>query len=73
MDVIERDELKRLREKFIEGIRVALTKMEGETIPIGTKGTVRYVDDIGTIHVNWDNGSTLGVAYGVDKVIVIEN
>ncbi|MBE7114637.1 DUF4314 domain-containing protein [Bacillus paranthracis] len=73
MDVIERDELKRLREKFVDGTRVALSKMDGETIPIGTKGTVRFVDDIGTIHVNWDTGSTLGVAYGVDKVIVIEN
>ena len=34
--------------------------------PIGTKGTVTHVDDIGTIHVAWDNGSSLGVAYGVD-------
>ena len=34
--------------------------------PIGTLGTVVGVDSIGTIHVNWDNGCGLGVAYGED-------
>lgn len=34
--------------------------------PIGTKGTVRGVDDIGSIMVRWDNGCTLSVAYGED-------
>ena len=32
----------------------------------GCKGTVKGVDDIGTIHVQWDCGSSLGVAYGED-------
>ena len=35
--------------------------------PIGTKGTVRGVDDIGSIMVSWDNGSSLSVAYGEDS------
>ena len=30
-------------------------------IPEGTKGTVLVVDDTGTIHVKWDNGSSLGI------------
>ena len=34
----------------------------------GLKGTVLSVDDIGTIHVAWDNGSSLGVVYGVDVI-----
>ena len=34
----------------------------------GDRGTVRFVDDTGTIHVRWDNGEGLGVIYGVDKV-----
>jgi len=33
----------------------------------GTQGTVIDVDDIGTIHVLWDSGSTLGVVYGEDS------
>jgi len=26
-----------------------------------------FVDDIGSIHVRWDNGSTLAIAYGIDS------
>lgn len=35
---------------------------------IGTKGTVKGVDDIGSIMVSWDNGSSLNVVYGEDFV-----
>lgn len=59
--------LKSLREKFPQGTRVKLMSMADRFAPpIGTLGTVMFVDDIGTIHVKWDNGSTLGVAYGED-------
>lgn len=34
--------------------------------PVGTKGTVRGVDDIGSIMVAWDNGCGLSVAYSED-------
>ncbi len=27
----------------------------------GSKGTVNLIDAFGTIHVKWDNGSTLGL------------
>jgi hypothetical protein len=27
----------------------------------GTKGTISFVDDMGTIFVNWDDGSSLGM------------
>jgi hypothetical protein len=39
--------------------------------PVGTRGTVRGVDDIGSIMVNWDNGSGLSVAYGEDYAVKI--
>ena len=38
------------------------------TPPKGTKGTVRGVDDTGSLLVDWDNGSGLNVIYGIDKV-----
>ena len=60
-------ELESLRQQFPVGARVVLEKMEDEQAPpIGTKGTVRGVDDIGSIMVKWDNGSSLNVAYGGD-------
>lgn len=33
----------------------------------GAAGTVRLVDSVGTVHVLWDNGSTLGLIPGEDK------
>lgn len=45
------------------GKRVALIRCNDpyEVIPVGTQGVVTKVDDAGTIHVDWDNGSTLGL------------
>lgn len=37
----------------------------------GTEGTVRMVDDLGTIHVQWDDGSTLGLVPGEDAWEVV--
>ena len=58
----------RLRIEYPVGTRVELTSMEDEyrKLKPGERGTVTGVDDIGTIHVNWDCGSCLGVAYGED-------
>lgn len=58
-----------LREQFPEGTRVALVHMGDDPyskLSPGDRGTVRYVDDAGTIHVRWDCGSGLGLAYGED-------
>lgn len=35
--------------------------------PSGLEGTVTMVDDLGTVHVRWDNGSTLGLVPGEDR------
>ena len=67
MRVISKEALQALRERFPKGTRVELVQMDDpQAPPIGTKGTVIGVDDIGTIHVKWDSGSGLGVAYGED-------
>ncbi len=60
--------LAQLREQFPRGTRVELVKMDDpQAPPIGTKGTVRGVDDIGSVMVAWDNGCGLSVAYGEDS------
>lgn len=57
-----------LRERFPVGCRVELLEMDDpQAPPVGTLGTVIGVDAVGTIHVDWDNGSGLGLAYGVDN------
>lgn len=67
MRVISKEALQALRERFPRGTRVELVKMDDpQAPPVGTKGTVRGVDDIGSILVAWDNGCGLSAAYGED-------
>lgn len=67
---ISKSELEHLRKEFPIGEKVILTKMDDpQAPPIGTVGTVRFVDDLGTIFVDWATGSGLGVVYGQDKCI----
>lgn len=63
-----------IRAAHPQGTRVELVSMSDPytTLQPGDKGTVSTVDDIGTIFVKWDNGSTLGVAYGEDRVRRVE-
>lgn len=67
MRMISKEALQALRAAFPKGTRVELVQMDDpQAPPIGTKGTVRGVDDIGSIMVSWDNGCGLSVAYGED-------
>lgn len=61
-----------LRERFPQGARVELLRMDDpQAPPIGTKGTVRGVDDTGSIMVAWDTGNSLHVLFGVDECRII--
>lgn len=73
MTNISREELEALKSEFTKGTRVRLLELNDDYryIPPNTEGTVRNVDDTGTIHVSWDNLFVLGVIYGVDRVEVI--
>lgn len=72
--MISKEALHTLRERFLRGTRVELVKMDDpQAPPIGTKGIVLGVDDIGSVMVAWDNGSRLSVVYGEDSCRVISN
>lgn len=72
MKVIDSKALEKLRKMYPIGAKVELVKMDDIQIPsVGTKGVVELIDDIGTIHIKWENGSSLGVVYGVDVCRVI--
>lgn len=59
--------VKILRTAYPKGSRVELVQMDDiQAPPLGTQGTVQGVDDIGTIMVDWDNGSHLGAVLGAD-------
>ena len=63
-----RETVERIRQEYPVGCRVELLRMDDpQAPPIGTPGTVRGVDDSGSIMVRWDTGGSLHVLYGVDE------
>ena len=63
--------VERLWEQYPPRTRVELMRMDDpyrRKLKTGCRGTVQLVDSIGTIHVAWDCGSSLGVVYGEDEV-----
>lgn len=67
------EEIQNIKETYTKGTKVQLIKMYDLTNPVlsGTMGVVDFVDDIGTIHVNWETGSSLGLVIGVDEFKVL--
>ena len=75
MSRLTHEELADLRAHHPKGSRVKLICMNDPyslDLKAGSIGTVTHVDDIGTIHVAWDCGSTLGVVYGEDLCTVVD-
>lgn len=71
--MIKKEKLDFIKKEYPIGTRVKLGYMSDPyAVPIGTLGTVDYVDDAGQIGVSWDNGSTLSLIYGVDKFEVVD-
>ncbi len=65
-----REIVDRIHTTYPVGCRVELEAMNdpyGE-LKSGSRGTVSFIDSTGTIFVDWDCGSMLGVVYGVDRV-----
>jgi len=59
----------RMKKCYPPGTRIELISIDDPYIKIapGTRGTVQFVDDIGTIHPAWDTGSSLGLVPGEDS------
>ena len=69
MKLPSKEQIEQLRAEYPNGTRVELLQMDDvQAPPIGTLGTVRGVDDTGSLLVKWDNGCGLNVIYGVDIV-----
>ena len=72
---IKKEELGTLREKYPPGCRVELVKMDDpyREMPPGLRGVVTGIDDSGSIHVDWQNGSSLAVIFGEDECRRVED
>lgn len=68
-----RKQVERIKERYLIGTRIELlsTMDDIQGVEKGIKGTVIGVDDMGTIHMKWDNGRGLGLIPGEDSFKVL--
>ena len=64
----QRNRAEYLKKAYPPGTRIVLNSMGDDPRPIEseTRGTVAVVDDIGTVHCDFDNGRRLGLIEGED-------
>lgn len=66
-------DVERIKKKYPIGTRIKLHKMDDKyAVPVGTCGTVDYIDSIGQIHMIWDNGRTLALIESEDCFEILE-
>ena len=56
-----------IRQIYPAGTRIILLSMDDpQAVPVGTRGTVKNIDDMAHIDMEWDNGRTLSLVPLVD-------
>lgn len=65
--------LEQLRKDYPAGTKIQLISMQDEKYPVlpGTVGEVTHIDDAGSVHVKWQNGSSLALIPEVDSFKVV--
>lgn len=57
-----------IRQIYPAGTRIVLLSMDDpQAVPVGTRGTVKNIDDMAHIDMEWDNGRTLSLVPLVDS------
>lgn len=69
MKTMSRGQIEFYKKQYPPGTRICLDRMgdDPRPIPAGTRGTVVAVDDIGTLHCEFDNGRSFGICPEVDS------
>lgn len=65
----DRETVERLRREYPAGCRIVLDEQDDPytKIPVGSQATCQGVDDAGNILCAWDCGSSLSIAWPVDR------
>lgn len=69
-----REQVERIKERYPIGTVIEMTGNMDDpyhAIPQGMRGEITDIDDIGTLHTKWQNGSSLGVIVGEESFKVI--
>ena len=69
MNYPKKEIVEKLRVQYPVGTRIELISMDDpySNLMPGAQGTVSVIDDTGTVFVDWDSGSKLGLVYGEDS------
>lgn len=72
--MMNREKIEYYKKTYPVGTRIRLLHMNDpySPIPDGMTGAVAHVDDMGTLHMKWDNGRSLGIGPDVDSFEVIK-
>lgn len=69
-----KEQINFIKKEFPKGTRIKLIYMDIKyKLMPNLLGTVNFVDDMGIINMNWDNGSDIGLLYGIDKFEKLES
>ena len=70
---MDRKMVKFLKEQYPQGTRIQMDNTGSPYLPVppGTEGTVQFVNDLGSVHMRWDNGSDLAIIPGEDSFSVL--
>jgi len=69
-----KEQVEATRNQYPKGTRVELIEMVDDPytdLKPGDRGRVTHVDDTGSVHIAWDNGSSLAALYGIDRIKVV--
>jgi hypothetical protein len=71
-DMTKKEVFRKLNKEY-KGKRLRLIQMNDEPNPVppGTEGTIYCVDNTGTIHLKWDDGSELPVIIDLDDFLIL--
>ncbi|MGL5042628.1 MAG: DUF4314 domain-containing protein [Fusobacteriaceae bacterium] len=70
---MKNESVEQIKQKYPTGTQVQLVHMEGEPhMKRGLKGIIQKIDDIGQIHIKWENGCTLAINVNKDVFTVLK-
>lgn len=53
-------------------VKLVFTADEYTRLKPGSTGTVHFIDALGTLHVDWDDGRALGLVPGEDRWVTLD-
>lgn len=72
--IYDEKRIEALKNKYPLGTIVECIEMKEmySPVPTGTRGVIYAIDDIGSIHTHWENGSSLALLEDIDRFKIVK-